>query len=121
MGLLSLLAVCVIALTGCGGGPRQDPVAYEHARQMRDPMTVEIVKSWDLIRWGTRVDNPSITHLVELKVIMGPSQFEGETITLPYDDFATGKPPPGPGTEMVMMPAMWVTGRGNAMGRPGIR
>lgn len=87
---------------------------------MTDPMTVEVIQSWDLIEYATRAD-PNVSHLIEVRVIQGPSQYEGEVITLPYDSFSVGPNIPANGSEMVMMPAMWLRPAGAAMGRPGRR
>ena len=112
-----LLLFAILVLAGCGG-PRGDSVPRGYALQWYDPMTVKIIKTWDMVIYHKDVD-PQVSHLIEVKVLEGPSQYVGQELMLPFDKWAVGvSEPPPRGTIQTIAPAQWVRPNPNSRGAP---
>ncbi len=115
--LLVAIAACVSGgLVGCNS-PRVAPTPRAKAIQDTEPREMRVVKVWDQVAEGMDVDrDENVSHLIEVEVLSGPHQ--GETMTLPYDEWNVGKKPPRAGDRVVVAPADWVKRDANSHGRP---
>ena len=115
MRTLSLL-MAVLLLAACGGA-RVPPTARSQAMLDREPREVKVVKVWDQI--SDRLEesaDPHISHFIEVDVVSGPGA--GKPMTLPYDQWNTGRVPPSAGDRLMMAPSDWVARDPRTPGRP---
>jgi hypothetical protein len=104
-----LIAVLLgLALIGCASKPRVPATPYEEAGRDRTKREVVVVKVWDMVDQPLATDrHVFVSHYIEVDVVGGPDR--GKRMTLPYDSYRHGnKPPPGPGTRLVVAPSDWV-------------
>jgi len=114
--LLALLA-SILCLVGCGGEARTKPLNRSQAIAKTEVLEVKVVKVWDVVVDALDHDRePGISHYVEVDVLSGSSA--GKQMTLPYDEWNVGGPPPEAGTTLVMAPADWVKRSKDSRGRP---
>lgn len=104
----------VLALAGCGQ-PRQPIIDRDQAEADRREFSLRVVEPFDTIRlpYPTRS-----SHLIEVEVLDGPPDLVGRIITLPYDEWAMGEPPPRTGEVLRTTPRRWVAGDGSSRGKP---
>ncbi len=100
----------LVALTACGT-PRQPIVTVAVAAQERRPMTLLIEEVFDTVKVPMSTE-PGISHLIEVAVTDGPSDWIGRRVTLPYDQWQVGASPPQEGETVMTSPARWVRGGG---------
>ncbi len=100
----------LLALTACGT-PRQPIITVTVAAEERRPMTLVIGKVFDTVKVPMSTE-PGISHLIEVVVGEGPPDWSGRRVTLPYDQWQVGSPPPKPGDTVTTSPARWVRGGG---------
>lgn len=100
---IAVLAAALL-LAGCMQ-PRAAPLTYAAAGRDRLPRMVQVVRVWDGLtdKFEGHERDGRITHYVELDVLH-PGQ-EPVAATWPYDEHATGRRPPRPGSELVVSPA----------------
>jgi len=110
------LAAMTLVLTACGG-PARPIVARDAAAAERQPMTLHVRGVWDAVDDVGFVTDPGITHLLEVDVVDGPEGWVGQRLTLPYDEWAVGAPPPKRGETVTVSPARWVRGDGTSHGK----
>jgi len=112
-----LLAAGLIALllSACQRGPEQESVPYRQAARWMMPMTVRVVKTWDLVRVRVEGVRPEVTHLVEVEVLVPPAPKPGQpvvqagdTLVLPFDSYARQSYPPERGDQMTITAAEFV-------------
>ncbi len=105
--LPALLAALI--LTACGPAPRVKPTTWEAAGADRTVRELLVVKVWDMVNEPLGDHrNMYVSHYVEVDVLNGPDK--GRQLTLPYDSFRHGnKPPPSPGSKVVVSPSEWVS------------
>jgi hypothetical protein len=110
--LLALLLI--LTLVGCGQ-PRQPIVGRDEAESDRREHELRVIKAFDAIR----LPYPTASsHLVEVEVLVGPPDRVGRVVTLPYDEWAMGGPPPERGQILRTTPRRWVLGDGSSRGKP---
>jgi hypothetical protein len=112
----SLALAAVLVLAACNG-PARPIIAKEAAAAAREPMTLRVRGVWDAIDDIADVTDPGVTHLLEVDVLDGPEGWSGRRLTLPYDEWAVGEPPPKRGTTVTASPARWVRGDGKSRGK----
>ena len=112
--VLALLAALVL-LTACNN-PRVPPIPRSEALRDTTVRQVRVVKVWDQVSDRMEADgDPHISHYIEVDVVGG--QDDGKKLTLPFDAWNAGTPPPAVGTVITMAAADWV--RPNAKGKTG--
>ncbi len=112
-----LLLLPVLLLAACGQHPRVDPFPRMAALRDREPREVKVVRVWDQV--SDRIEegaDPHVSHWIEVDVLAGPGA--GSPMTLPYDQWNTGKAPPAEGDRLMMCPAEWVSRDNRTPGRP---
>jgi hypothetical protein len=102
----------MLALTACGGGPREKVMPSDKAQQDRRAMRVKVIAAYQNDHMDY-TNEPRVGWVVDVDVLAGPEYLIGESLTLPYDDFALGKPPPADGTELTITPADWMNPPGS--------
>jgi hypothetical protein len=116
MRALLLLPVLFFGLCACNEA-RVAPTARAQALRDREPREVKVVRVWSQV--GERLEqgaDPHISHYIEVDVLAGPGA--GKPLTLPYDQWNTGRPAPEVGERMMMAPADWVERDARTPGRP---
>lgn len=107
----------LLALAGCGNQSRTPPLTRAQAAARTEVLEMKIVKVWDVVSDALDHDRePGISHCVEVDVISGSSA--GKQLTLPYDEWNVGKPPPAVDSTVVAAPADWVRRGKDSRGRP---
>ncbi len=109
------MLVVLLLLAACGTA-RQPIVAVAAAAAERRPMTLHVQKVHETVRLAMATE-AGISHLIEVSVIDGPDDWRGRLVTLPYDEWQVGSPPPKRGERVTTSPARWVRG-GGAGSRP---
>jgi hypothetical protein len=111
-----LLSAAALAFLGACTDTRVPPTARAVALSDNGVREVKIVKLWN--QSGDRIgeNDPHISHYIEVDVLSGEGA--GKPLTLPYDTWNVGKPPPAVGTVVVMAPADWVRRDPVSQGRP---
>jgi len=111
-GLTALIAV--VLLVGCGE-PRYPTMPTEQAQIDDRPMRVSVLRVLDAMH----VPRPTQgSHLIEVEVLDGPAQYRGRKLTLPYDEWSVGAPPPDEGSQLSITPAAWVVPAKGSKGKP---
>ena len=89
-------------------------MSRQFALQWDDLLTVEVLKVHDrMLKCHVRTA-PHLSHLVEVRVIEGPSRYLGRTIILPYDNYeAESRAPPDSGEIVSVIPSTWVRDSAN--------
>lgn len=102
-----LLCCTILALAACGDGPRQSVLDPAFAKRDKRALRIKVVKIYDNFS-KDYCDSPRISQVVDVDVLEGPPELLGKSLSLPYDDFALGAPPPKEDEEVVMSPADWI-------------
>lgn len=107
-----------LLLTSCGGvQTRTQPLTRSQASARTEVLEMKIVEVWDVVADALDHDRePGISHLIEVDVLSGSTA--GKQLTLPYDEWNVGKPPPAEGSVVVGAPADWVKRGKDSRGRP---
>lgn len=103
-----LVAIILTCLSACSGGPRQDPTPSADAIHDIRVLRVAVVKVFDN-RTRDYTSDFHISHVVDVDVLDGPGDVSGQHLTLPYDEFNVGQPPPHAGDVVTMTPADWLS------------
>ena len=114
--LLPLLAVVAVVLAACQEA-RVPPTTRAQALRDREHREVKVVRVWDQV--GERLEQGAdahVSHYIEVDVLAGPGV--GKPLTLPYDQWNTGRPAPQVGDRLLMAPADWVLRDARTPGRP---
>jgi hypothetical protein len=107
----AFLVVCLL-VAGCA--PREPIISRDEAMKDRREFEVRILAVHDAMD----ISRPTETsHLVEVSVI-GAAAGTPARLTLPYDEWAVGAPPPKPGAVLRITPAQWVRPSPTSTGRP---
>jgi len=109
-----LVFMTLMVVAACGG-PRQPILNNSQAAAERRVLDLRIVAVFDAL------NVPAFTqgsHLIEVKVLGGAPEYDGLIITLPYDEWAVGRPPPTPGTQISIAPRQWLITDPGSKGRP---
>lgn len=107
----------VLLLAGCGTSFRAPAMPREEALNRGTPLHLVVVKVWSLASSGLDHDRDAlITHWIECDVLDGSPT--GRPITLPYDEWNTGRKAPEEGDRLTVAPADWVRRAKNTQGRP---
>ncbi|HYE08032.1 MAG TPA: hypothetical protein VEL07_21115 [Planctomycetota bacterium] len=104
------MLVLVLLLAACGKA-RQPIVTVAAAAAERRPMTLHVQEVHDTVRLAMATE-AGISHLIEVAVVDGPDDWRGREVTLPYDEWQVGSPPPKRGANVTTSPARWVRGGG---------
>lgn len=105
--LLVLAAILAVALVGCGQEFRTPALNRQQALSQTEVLEMKVVKVWNVVTDALDHDRePGIGYYVEVDVLSGSNA--GAKLTLPYDDWNVGKPPPAVGTRVIAAPADWV-------------
>ena len=102
-----LLIVAAALLVVACGGPREDVVPRETALRWHDPMEVRILHIHDGLHHSR---DPQVSHIIDVEVLESSENRSliGRRLSLPYDQWMAGGPPPKRGSVIVMRPAQWV-------------
>ncbi len=112
--VLAFLALS-LCLAGCGNQARTPPLTQAQALSRTEVLQMKIVKVWNVVTDALDHDrDPSIRYLIEVDVLSGSTA--GQQLTLPYDDWNVGAPPPAEGSTVVAAPADWVKRSKNSRG-----
>lgn len=104
----------VLALAACSA-PRQPPVPRDVALRDDRELELTVIKPWDALR----LKGPSeSSHVVEVEVLDGPAELVGKRLTLPYDEWMVGAPPPKAGTVLRTSARAWVARDRGSRGKP---
>lgn len=110
------LLVLTLCLAACGGETRTKPLTRGQAVAKTEVLEVKVIKVYDVVLDALNHDRePGISHYVEIEVLSGTSA--GKTLTLPYDEWNVGSPPPAEDSTQVMAPADWVRRPKDGRGR----
>ncbi len=109
-----LLLLSLLALVACGQ-PREPIVSRAQAELDRRDFQLRVVEPFDAMRLPYPTHS---SHLIEVEIIEGPADLIGRVITLPYDEWAMGEPPPKRGDLLRTSPRRWVLGDGTSRGKP---
>jgi hypothetical protein len=115
----SLLITTLALLCACGG-PRAPITSREQALHDQRRLDVRIVHVHDTLSLPYQTET---SHLIEVKVLGGADaaqvrDLKGRVITLPYDEWMVGAPPPRNGKRMNIAPADWVRRSTTSHGKP---
>jgi hypothetical protein len=111
--LCAFIAI-ILVLSACGE-PRDPILTVDQVKKDRRQCDLRIVQVFDCLK----VARPTETsHLIEVDVLDGASDLIGKHITLPYDEWMVGKPPPKVGERMKIAPADWVQKAVDSKGEP---
>ena len=103
--LVALAAVLLLA--GCSRQFRSPAYSKQQALAQTEVLEMRVVKVWNVVVDALDHDRePGIAFYVEVDVTSG--SLAGKQLTLPYDDWNVGKPPPPEGTIVTLAPADWV-------------
>ncbi|MBA3685564.1 MAG: hypothetical protein H0W72_10045 [Planctomycetes bacterium] len=96
----------LMVLTACGDRVGQPMVPVEQARLDHRRIAMRILA----VHRAERIAGPSAgaSHLIEVECLGGDGRPNGTRLTLPYDDWNVGAPPPEPGTIVTTSPAAWL-------------
>ena len=116
--LLPLLGLLVL-FSGCSTSRDFRVPAYNRDQALvhTEPMELKIVKVWSVT--GDALDHDrelGIDYYIEVDVVSGPQA--GTKLSLPYDQWNVGKPPPTEGSIVVVAPSDWVKRAKDTKGRP---
>ena len=104
----------LLALAACGQ-PREPIVSRAQAEIDRRDLELRVIKPFDAVRLPYPTQS---SHLIEVEIIAGPKDLVGRIVTLPYDEWAMGEPPPKAGAVLRTSPRRWVLGDGTSRGKP---
>jgi hypothetical protein len=107
---------CLLLLLAACGGPRQPVLTADQAMAETRRLDVVVVQVFDAVTEVTGLTQGS--HLIEVRVAGGAPEWEGRVITLPYDEWAVGRPPPARGTRLRLAPREWLVTDPASKGRP---
>lgn len=102
-----------LLLAASCGGPRQPIVSRDQAMRDQRQLNVRVIQVFDTIRLNFPTES---SHLIEVELLdlhEGPSR-----LTLPYDEWMMGAPPPKAGVRLTIVPRDWVRGAGASKGKP---
>jgi hypothetical protein len=103
--LAALLAAC--------GGPRKPITSRTEALNDQRQLNVRVVKVYDCMLLNFPTES---SHLIEVELV---DLHEGDgRLTLPYDEWMMGAPPPKKGERLTITPSAWLRGDGKSKGKP---
>jgi len=109
-----LIGIALVILASCGK-PREPIFNNSQAAAERRVLEVRIVAVFDAM---TIPQFTQASHLIEVTILGGAPEYQGMIITLPYDEWAVGRAPPIPGTQMSITPRQWLISDPGSKGRP---
>jgi len=109
-----LLCMALLVMAACGG-PRQPIFNASQAAAEHRVLEVRIVAVFDAMKIP---EFTQCSHLIEVAILSGAPEYDGHIITLPYDEWAVGHPPPKPGTQLSIAPRQWLLSDPASKGRP---
>jgi hypothetical protein len=102
----------IALLAGCGG-PRKPVTSRAEALNDQRQLNVRVVKVHDCMLLNFPTES---SHLIEVELL---DLHEGSgRLTLPYDEWMVGAPPPKAGSRVTITPSAWMRGDGSSKGKP---
>lgn len=102
-----------LLLTACGS-PRKPIMTRDQAEQDRQELDLRVRDVYDAMQLPFPTQS---SHLIEVEILAPPDR-AGRILTLPYDEWGMGGPPPPAGSRVTTSPRRWVVGDGSSKGRP---
>lgn len=110
----ALLFCLLVVLVACGV-PRQPVLTADQAMAESRVLDLRVVKLHDAMTVKGLTQG---SHLIEVEIYDGIPEYCGRIITLPYDEWAVGGPPPAVGTRLHIAPRMWLVTASSSRGKP---